>query len=135
MRARGSSGPSWVKYQLRSTSCTLWYMFTSPFRISPERGSTTWAAVALATAAGLQYTTERRASARSKSGSSVGAHSARMASRKPASANAPFHASTPFFTQGLSQSGVAGSIQKVIGVTGATSSPRRNAAVSDGSRR
>jgi hypothetical protein len=53
-RARSSSGPAWMTYQFFCSSMMLWYMLTSPFRISPERGSTTWPPVALATVEGRQ---------------------------------------------------------------------------------
>ncbi len=53
-RARSSSGPTWMKYHSFCSSMMLWYMLTSPFRISPERGSTIWPPVALATVDGRQ---------------------------------------------------------------------------------
>ena len=81
--------------------------------------------------------TECRASSSENSGSSssVGARRAWIAFLKPASSKADCHSSTPAMKYGTHSGGVAGSMYQIQGFFGSTSSPRAQAAGSDGSIR
>ena len=137
-RVSSAAVATWLNNCHRMRSATPWYRFVWARITSPERGSTTSPPeLADRTGEATKRSTEFRASSRLNSGSSssVGARRTSMAFRKPACSNPSFHSRMPASTYGTHSSGVAGSMYHTHGLIGSTNSPRRKAAVSEGSSR